>query len=98
MEALREVLESQQPLIAYFPDSSLWLSRAVPKSNRKEFICKVREMFDQLAGPVVLICGQNKVGTGSKEKEKFTMILPNLGRLAKFASSSEAIYGRIKAR
>ncbi|XP_073139923.1 uncharacterized protein [Henckelia pumila] len=83
MEALCEVLESQQPLIIYFPDSSLWLSRAVPKSNRKEFVRKVQEMFDQLSGPVVLICGQNKVETGSKEKEKFTMILPNLGRLAK---------------
>lgn len=83
MEALCEVLESQQPLIVYFPDSSLWLSRAVPKSNRKEFVRKVQEMFDQLAGSVVLICGQNKVETGSKEKEKFTMILPNLGRLSK---------------
>ncbi|XP_073297058.1 uncharacterized protein [Primulina huaijiensis] len=83
MEALCEVLESQEPLVVYFPDSSLWLSRAVPKSNRKEFIRKMRELFDQLAGPVVLICGQNKVETGSKEKEKFTMILPNLGRLAK---------------
>ncbi|CAH1449557.1 unnamed protein product [Lactuca virosa] len=41
-------------------------------------------MFDQISGTVVLICGQNKVATGSKEKEKFqTMILPNLGRLAK---------------
>jgi hypothetical protein len=60
-----------QPLIVYFPDSSEWLSRAVPKSNRKEFVLKVQEMFDQLSGPVVLICGQNKVGSGSKEKEKF---------------------------
>ncbi|KAK4437222.1 Spastin [Sesamum alatum] len=83
MEVLCEVLKSQQPLIVYFPDSSLWLSRAVSKSNRKEFVRKVQEMFDQLSGPVVLICGQNKVETGSKEKEKFTMILPNLGRLAK---------------
>ncbi|KZV52133.1 hypothetical protein F511_07088 [Dorcoceras hygrometricum] len=83
MEALCEVLESQQPLIVYFPDPSLWLTRAVPKSSRKEFVRKAREMFDQLSGPVVLICGQNKVETGSKEKEKFTMILPNLGRLAK---------------
>ncbi|KAL0356069.1 UNVERIFIED_CONTAM: Spastin [Sesamum radiatum] len=83
MEVLCEVLKSQQPLIVYFPDSSLWSSRAVSKSNRKEFVRKVQEMFDQLSGPVVLICGQNKVETGSKEKEKFTMILPNLGRLAK---------------
>ncbi|KAL4638268.1 hypothetical protein ACB092_03G135100 [Castanea dentata] len=83
MEALCEVLRSKQPLIVYFPDSSEWLSRAVPKSNRKEFVHKVQEMFDQLSGPVVLICGQNKVESGSKEKEKFTMILPNFGRLAK---------------
>ncbi|KAG8378902.1 hypothetical protein BUALT_Bualt07G0032800 [Buddleja alternifolia] len=80
MEVLCEVLESQQPLIVYFPDSSLW---AVSKSNRKEFFHKVQEMLNQLSGPVVLICGQNKVEAGSKEKEKFTMILPNLGRLAK---------------
>lgn len=83
MEALCEVLQSQQPLIVYFPDSSLWLSRAAPKSNRTEFVTKVGEMFDRLSGPLVLICGQNKVETGSKEKEKFTMILPNFGRLAK---------------
>lgn len=66
-----QVLHSVQPLIVYFPDSSLWLSRAVSKSNRKEFVSKVQEMFDQLPGPVVLICGQNKVESGSKEKEKF---------------------------
>ncbi|GLT25941.1 hypothetical protein SLA2020_010390 [Shorea laevis] len=83
MEALCEVLNSVQPLIVYFPDSSEWLSRAVSKSNRKEFVHRIEEMFDQLSGPVVLICGQNKVETGSREKEKFTMILPNLGRLAK---------------
>uniref|UniRef100_A0A803LRX4 AAA+ ATPase domain-containing protein n=1 Tax=Chenopodium quinoa TaxID=63459 RepID=A0A803LRX4_CHEQI len=83
MESLCEVLQSQQPLIVYFPDSSLWLSRAAPKSNRTEFVSKVGEMFDRLSGPLVLICGQNKVETGSKEKEKFTMLLPNFGRLAK---------------
>lgn len=66
-----QVLHSKQPIIVYFPDSSQWLSRAVPKSNRKEFVCKVQDMFDQLSGPVVLICGQNKVETGSKEREKF---------------------------
>lgn len=66
-----QVLHALQPLIVYFPDSSQWLSRAVPKSNRKEFVCKVEEIFNQLSGPVVLICGQNKVESGSKEKEKF---------------------------
>ncbi|CAI0443922.1 unnamed protein product [Linum tenue] len=83
LEALYEILRSMQPLIVYFPDFSLWLSRAVPKDNRKEFVQKMQEMFDQLSGPVVMISGQNKVETGSKEKEKFTMILPNFGRLAK---------------
>lgn len=83
MEALSEVLHSMQPIIVYFPDSSQWLSRAVPKSKRKEFVQKVQDIFNQLSGPVVLICGQNKVESGSKEKEKFTMILPNFGRLGK---------------
>ncbi|KAF6175224.1 hypothetical protein GIB67_015909 [Kingdonia uniflora] len=82
MEALSEVLPSLEPLIVYFPDSCQWLSRAVPKSNRKEFVRRVEEMFNRLTGPVVLICGQNKVETGSKEKGKFTMILPNFGRFA----------------
>lgn len=97
MEALCEVLRSMQPLIVYFPDSSEWLSRAVPKSNRKEFVLKVQEMFDQLSGPVVLICGQNKVGSGSKEKEKFTMILPNFGRLAKLPLPLKRLTEGLKA-
>ncbi|KAJ4966134.1 hypothetical protein NE237_017983 [Protea cynaroides] len=99
MEALWEVLPSLQPLIVYFPDSYQWLSRAVPKSKRKDFVHKVEEMFDQLAGPVVLICGQNKVetGTGSKEKEKFTMILPNFGRLGKLPLSLKQLTEGLKA-
>ncbi|CAN1172809.1 Outer mitochondrial transmembrane helix translocase [Linum perenne] len=84
MDALYEILQTTQPLIVYFPDFFIWLSRAVLKSNRKEFIHKMLEMFDQLSGSAVLICGHNiKVESGSKEKEKFTMILPNFGRLAK---------------
>ncbi|KAK6148374.1 hypothetical protein DH2020_019286 [Rehmannia glutinosa] len=97
MEVLCEILESQQPLVVYFPDSSLWFLRAVSKSNRKEFINKMQEMFDQLSGPVVLICGQNKVESGSKEKEKFTMILPNLGRLAKLPLSLKRLTEGLKA-
>lgn len=97
VEALCEVLRSKQPLIVYFPDSSLWLSRASPKSNRKEFISKVQEMFDQLSGPLVLICGQNKIETGSKEKEKFTMILPNFGRLAKLPLALRRLTEGLKA-
>ncbi|XP_016557860.2 uncharacterized protein LOC107857570 isoform X2 [Capsicum annuum] len=97
MEVLCEVLKSAQPIIVYFPDSSLWLSRAVSKANRKEFVHKVQEMFDQLSGPVVLICGRNKAETGSKEKEKFTMILPNLGRLAKLPLSLKRLTEGLRA-
>ncbi|XP_043717367.1 uncharacterized protein LOC122665308 isoform X2 [Telopea speciosissima] len=99
MEALCEVLPSLQPLIIYFPDSYQWLSRAVPKSKRKDFVRKVEEMFDQLSGPVVLICGQNKVetGTGSKEKEKFTMILPNFSHLGKLPLSLKRLTEGLKA-
>ncbi|CAH2053281.1 unnamed protein product [Thlaspi arvense] len=83
LEALNEVLQSTQPLIVYFPDSSEWLCRAVPKSKRNEFVDKVQEMFDKLLGPVVMICGRSKLETASKEREKFTMILPNFGRIAR---------------
>ena len=69
-----QVLHAKQPLIVYFPDSFQWMSRAVPKSDRKEFVAKVQEVFDELSGPVVLICGQNKVESGSKEKEKFVSV------------------------
>ncbi|CAN6549829.1 unnamed protein product [Malus baccata var. baccata] len=96
LEALCEVLHAKQPLIVYFPDSSQWMSRAVPKSDRKEFVAKVQEVFDELSGPVVLICGQNKVESGSKEKEKFTMILPNLGRLAKLPLSLKRLTEGLK--
>ncbi|OVA17037.1 AAA+ ATPase domain [Macleaya cordata] len=96
VEALCEVLPSLEPLIVYFPDSYQWLSRAVPKAHRKEFVRKVEEMFEQLLGPVVLICGQNKVETGSKEKDKLTMILPNLGRLAKLPLSLKRLTDGLK--
>ncbi|VAI49323.1 unnamed protein product [Triticum turgidum subsp. durum] len=80
IEALCEVLPSLEPVIVYFPDSSQWLSRAVPKSNRSEFIQKVDKMFDQLTGPVVMICGQNMLAAVSKDKDKeppvFTAIVP----------------------
>ncbi|KAI9085053.1 hypothetical protein K1719_033045 [Acacia pycnantha] len=87
MEALCEVLDSKQPLIVYFPDSTQWFHKSVLKSNRKEFFNKVQEMFHKLSGPVVLICGQNKIQSGSKEKKQFTMILPNFGRVGKLPLS-----------
>lgn len=97
MEALYEVLRSQQPIVVYFPDSSQWLSRAVTKANRSKFVDKVHEIFDQLQGPVVFICGQNKVETGSKEREKFTMILPNIGRIAKLPLSLKSLTEGLQA-
>lgn len=38
----------------------------------------MQEIFDRLSGPIVLICGQNKVETNSKEKEKFVRPIPLL--------------------
>jgi hypothetical protein len=58
----------------YFPDGSQWLSRAVPKSERREFMQLVEEMFDQLKGPVVLICGQNILATAPKDKQPVSFI------------------------
>ncbi|KAG4385106.1 hypothetical protein AAZX31_12G026200 [Glycine max] len=96
VEALCEVLHRKQPLIVYFPDSSQWLHKAVPKSHRNEFFHKVEEMFDRLSGPIVFICGQNKIQSGSKEKEEFTMILPNFGRVAKLPLSLKHLTEGIK--
>ncbi|XP_042391032.1 spastin-like isoform X2 [Zingiber officinale] len=75
MESLCEILPSLQPIILYFPDCSPWLSRAVPKSNRKEFIKKVEEMLQVIPGPVVFICGQNIMESGFKEKENLPLTL-----------------------
>ncbi|XP_038701334.1 uncharacterized protein LOC119998167 isoform X2 [Tripterygium wilfordii] len=97
MDALCEVVDTTQPLIVYFPDSSQWLSRAVPKSNRRDFVHKVQEIFDRLSGPVVLICGQNKIDTGSKQKENLTMVLPNFSRLAKLPLSLKHLIDGFKA-
>ncbi|XP_031476070.1 uncharacterized protein LOC116247846 isoform X2 [Nymphaea colorata] len=83
IEALRELLPSLHPVIVYFPDSYQWLSRAVTKSNRKEFLHKVEQTFESLSGSIILICGQSKVENGPKEKEKLTMVLPHFGRIGK---------------
>ncbi|KAM3243682.1 hypothetical protein ACQJBY_055554 [Aegilops geniculata] len=80
IEALCEVLPSLEPVIVYFPDSSQWLSKAVPKSNRTEFIQKVDKMFDQLTGPAVMICGQNMLA--DKDKEPPTLKFQNLTSLS----------------
>ncbi|XP_068641242.1 uncharacterized protein [Aristolochia californica] len=97
VEALFEVLPSMQPVVVYFPDSSEWLSRAVPKSNRKEFVNKFEEMLEQLSGSVVFICGQNKVETGSKEREKLTMVFPNIGRIGQLPIPLKQLTKSLKA-
>ncbi|KAE8671156.1 Mitogen-activated protein kinase kinase kinase 7 [Hibiscus syriacus] len=73
-------------LLYIFQDSSQWLSRAVPKSNRKEFVNGSRKLTNYR--PIVLICGQNKVETGSKEKEKFPLPLKRLTEGLKAAKRS----------
>ncbi|KAL6605910.1 hypothetical protein ACP70R_041563 [Stipagrostis hirtigluma subsp. patula] len=101
IEALCEVLPSVQPAIVYFPDSSQWLSRAVPRSNRREFVEKVEEMFDQLTGPLVLICGQNIVeetAAAPKDKEPKTLLFHSLSRLSPLSSSLKQLVGGLKGR
>ncbi|KAI4375254.1 hypothetical protein MLD38_013146 [Melastoma candidum] len=96
MEALCQVLCSREPLIVYFSDSSHWLSRGVPKSKHREFMLKLQDMFEKLSGPVVLICGQNKSEAGSKEGNKITMIVPNIGHLTKLPLSLKSLAEGLK--
>lgn len=56
----------------------------MPKTRRKEFVDKVQEMFDKLSGPIVMICGQNKIETGSKEREKFVSLSLVIGYCSVF--------------
>uniref|UniRef100_A0A6N2MUA9 ATPase AAA-type core domain-containing protein n=1 Tax=Salix viminalis TaxID=40686 RepID=A0A6N2MUA9_SALVM len=57
-EVLCEVLRSMQPLIAYFPDSSQWLSRAVPKTKTwfgdAEKLTKALFSFASKLAPVII--------------------------------------------
>ncbi|CAN6178700.1 unnamed protein product [Urochloa humidicola] len=101
IEALREVLPSLQPAIIYFPDSFQWLSRAVPKSNRREFVGKVEEMFDQLTGPLVLICGQNteKAPTAASNiTDPRTMLFQKLAMLSPLIQSPSLKRRALKGR
>ncbi|CAM0913646.1 unnamed protein product [Alopecurus aequalis] len=98
IEAFCEALPSLQPAIVYFPDSSQWLSRAVPRSKRREFIEKVEEMFDQLNGPLVLICGQNILEAAPKDKDPKALVFHNLSRLSPLTSSLRRLVGGLKGR
>lgn len=49
---------SARPLIVYFPDPKQWFERAVPSSQRKEFLERVEAKLDQLEGPIVLIASR----------------------------------------
>ncbi|KAH6756710.1 hypothetical protein C2S53_000800, partial [Perilla frutescens var. hirtella] len=71
MEQLYEVLESQQPMLVYFPDTFFSNLSEASWNERCNFVCKATEMFDKLLGRVVLICGRNKTKVGSNEMEKF---------------------------
>ncbi|KAH6781472.1 hypothetical protein C2S51_006765 [Perilla frutescens var. frutescens] len=90
MEVLYEVLESQPPMIVYFPDSFLCSSMSdntnkdfpdiffcslLPYYIQKQIHRKVKEMFNQLPEGVVMICAQNKWEAGSEEMEKFPEFL-----------------------
>ncbi|KQK18892.1 uncharacterized protein LOC100838141 isoform X2 [Brachypodium distachyon] len=98
IEAFCEALPSLQPAIVYFPDSSQWLSRAVPRSNHREFIEKLEEIFDQLNGPLVLICGQNILEAAPKDKDPKAMVFHNLARLSPLTSSLKRLVGGLKGR
>ncbi|KAL6635128.1 hypothetical protein ACP70R_027799 [Stipagrostis hirtigluma subsp. patula] len=98
LEALCEVLPSLQPIIVYFPDSSQWLSRAVPESDRREFVQRVEEMFDRLTGPIVLICGQNILAAAPKDKEPPALMFHNLSRLSSLPSSLKRLVGGLKGQ
>ncbi|KAI4339614.1 hypothetical protein MLD38_024532 [Melastoma candidum] len=95
MEALCQVMRSMEPLIVYFPDYSHWLYRAVPKSKRNDFMLKLQDIFEQLSVSTVLICGQNKSETGSKNK--ITMTLPNIGRVTKLPLSVKSLTEGLKS-
>ncbi|KAH6756720.1 P-loop containing nucleoside triphosphate hydrolases superfamily protein [Perilla frutescens var. hirtella] len=75
MEALYEVLASQQPLIVYFPDSHFGLSDSKHHVH-EEFLKKMRKIFNQLPEGVVMICADHWEAT-SKEMNNFPQSLRN---------------------
>ncbi|KAH6756721.1 P-loop containing nucleoside triphosphate hydrolases superfamily protein [Perilla frutescens var. hirtella] len=76
MEALYEVLASQQPLIVYFPHSYLGISESRYNTHQEELLIgKMKNIFYQLSEGLVMICAENKGEVGSKEMEKFPQSL-----------------------
>ncbi|KAL7115264.1 hypothetical protein ACP275_04G173600 [Erythranthe tilingii] len=78
MEVLCEVLKFEQPLIVYFPDYFMWLPRTYIWETREEFISKVKDMFGQLNGRVVLICGEDKWDGIRRESKELNASLKRL--------------------
>lgn len=66
-----QVLESQQPLILYFPNSFTWLPWTASWNIRRDFVRKVKDMFGRLTGRVVLICGQDNWNDAYREMQKY---------------------------
>lgn len=86
MEVLCGVLESQPPMIVYFPDSFLWPSMPfnipdpfscppMPDFIHRQFQGKMKGAFNQLPEGVVMICAENKWEAGSEEMDKFPKFL-----------------------
>ncbi|XP_057772593.1 uncharacterized protein LOC130992111 [Salvia miltiorrhiza] len=71
MELLYEVLESEQPIVVYFPDSFFSNVWEGSKSDRSTFVNKAQKLFGKLSGRVVLICGQNNSEAGSEVIKNF---------------------------
>ncbi|EYU17670.1 hypothetical protein MIMGU_mgv1a0257532mg, partial [Erythranthe guttata] len=73
-----QVLKSEQPLIVYFPDYFMWLPRTYVWETREKFISKVKDMFGQLNGRVVLICGEDKWDGIRRESKQLNASLKRL--------------------
>ncbi|KAL6597409.1 hypothetical protein ACP70R_046849 [Stipagrostis hirtigluma subsp. patula] len=101
--AFEPVLPSVQPAIVYFRDSSQWLYRAVPRSNRREFVEMVEEMFDQRNGPLVIdMWTEHSGGNGGSSQGQRTenaAVPQSLSPVCTVMSSSlEQLVGGLKGR
>lgn len=57
------------------------MSGIVKKSNHKDFLQKLEEIFDKLEEPIVLICGKNNEDIGSKEINKSVSLSRHLKKI-----------------